>query len=338
MTTHHHHRHHHRRKIWLNVLTILLGIILIAALTFLFFRGLNAKQAKAEIKEYPIVASKTNSVPLPRSVDFCGEQISLERWDLRERFDREMNACTYLHSTTLLYLKRANRFFPVIEPILKANGIPDDFKYLCVIESNLDTRALSPAKAAGLWQFLESTGKSYGLEITNQIDERYHIEKATEAACKYFKDAYKRYGNWVNVAASYNAGMGRISNSMQSQLVESALDLLLVSETSRYVFRIIAMKEIFSFPRKYGFVMKSEDFYPPIPVHYVQVDYSIADLAAFASDQGINYFQLKEFNPWLRETSLTVKPGSRYTIALPKGSDLNYNPEKTVVHDKNWIK
>lgn len=285
----------------------------------------------------PSVLSLTASVPTPESVLFCGEKISLKRLDMRERFDREINSFTYFHSTTLLYFKRANRFFPVIEPILRANGIPDDLKYLCVIESNLDTRALSPAKAAGLWQFMEATGKGYGLEITAEVDERYHVEKATEAACRYFKEAYKLYGDWVNVAASYNAGMGRISGNRKSQFVESAFDMLLVSETSRYVFRIMAIKEIFSQPRKYGFILKREDFYPEVPVDYVEVQSDIADLALFAKEKGLNYMILKDYNVWLRATKLKVPLGKSYRIAIPRKEDLFYDAGKVKVHDPAWI-
>jgi len=281
--------------------------------------------------------AQTNSVPIPDQVDFCGDTIVLDRIDLRERFDREMNTFTYLHGTTLLYLKRANRFFPIIEPILKKNDIPDDFKYLCVIESNLDIRALSSANAAGLWQFLASTGKEFGLEINTEVDERYHIEKATEAACRYFKTAYTRYGSWVDVAASYNAGMGRISSSLSSQQVNSTLDLLLVSETSRYMFRIMAMKQLFENPYLYGFVLKAEDFYPQVPVQRITVDKTIDNLAAFSLEYDLNYMLLKEFNPWLRDTKLTVKPGKTYEIAIPKKEDLYYDKNRIKVHDARWL-
>jgi hypothetical protein len=277
------------------------------------------------------------SVPIPDKVEFCGETISLDRLDMRERFDREINTFTYLHSTTMLYFKRANRFFPVIEPILKRMGIPDDFKYLCVIESNLDIRALSPANAAGLWQFMAATGKAYNLEISTEVDERYHVEKATEAACRYLKDAYSKFGNWVNVAASYNAGMGRISSSMNSQLVDSAFDLYLVSETSRYVFRIMAIKQIFSDPASYGFVLKKENLYPAVPERKTGVDRSISDLAAFAKDHELNFMQLKEFNPWLRDTKLTVKPGKSYQLTVPTPKELYYDVNKIEVHDKAWV-
>ena len=281
--------------------------------------------------------SQTNSVPLPDQVEFCGETIALDRIDIRERFDRELNTFTYLHATTMMYFKRANRYFPIIEPILAKNGIPDDFKYLCLIESNLDIRALSPANAAGLWQLLESTGKSYGLEITSEVDERYHIEKATDAACRYFKDAYAKYGNWVNVAASYNSGMGRMSSTLNTQQVNSALDLLLVSETSRYVFRILAIKQIFEDPYLYGFVFKKDDFYPSVSVQRVTVEQTIDNLADFSQEYGLNYMLLKEFNPWLRDNKLTVPPGKSYDIAIPKKEDLYYKRNSVKIHDERWL-
>jgi hypothetical protein len=277
------------------------------------------------------------SAAIPSYVIFCNENIFLSRLDLRERFDREINALIYLHSSTLLSIKRANRYFPIIEPILKANDIPDDFKYLCVIESGLDTRALSTAKAAGLWQFMESTAKEYGLEIREEIDERYHIEKSTEAACKYFKDAYYRYGNWINVAASYNGGQGRISAELQKQYMESALDLLLISETSRYIFRILAMKEIFSDPQKYGFIIKRENLYPTVNVNYVEIRSGISDLAAFAKDQGISYMLLKDYNVWLRDTKLSLKNGQTYRLAIPRQEDLYFNKNRVKIHNKAWI-
>ena len=281
--------------------------------------------------------SQTNSVPLPDQVDFCGETIALDRLDLRERFDREINTFTYLHATTMMYLKRANRFFPMIEPILRKNGIPDDFKYLCVIESNLDIRALSKANAAGFWQLLESTGKEYGLEINSEVDERYHIEKATDVACRYLRNAYSRYGSWVDAAASYNAGMGRINSALNSQQVNSALDLHLVSETSRYVFRILAIKQLFENPYLYGFVLKKEDLYPAVPVQRITVTQTISDLAFFSQEYDLNYMLLKEFNPWLRDSKLTIRPGKSYEIAIPKKEDLYFDKNSIKVHDERWV-
>jgi hypothetical protein len=277
------------------------------------------------------------SVPIPDQVDFCGETIALNRIDLRERFDREMNVFTYLHSTTMLYLKRANRFFPIIEPLLQKNNIPDDFKYLCLIESNLDIRALSPASAAGFWQLLESTGKELGLEINSEVDERYHIEKATDTACRYLKSAYAKYGNWVNAAISYNAGMGKINTSLNNQRVNSALDLLLVPETSRYMFRILAIKQLFENPYLYGFVIKQEDLYPQVSIQRVTITQTIDDLAAFSQEYGLNYMLLKEFNPWLRDNKLTVRTGKSYEIAIPEKEDLYFDTNTIIIHNKQWL-
>jgi len=321
-------------------------IILFLSAGFLLMLGLfllsNKEAATMENKIHSLeqklyTLAQTCSVPVPEQVEFCGEKIALDRFDLRERFDREINTFTYLHATTLLYLKRANRYFPIIEPLLKENGIPDDFKYLCLIESNLDIRALSPASAAGLWQMLESTGKDYGLEITSEVDERYHIEKATAAACSYFKDAYAKYGNWMDVAISYNAGMNKISSSLSTQQVNSALDLLLVSESSRYLFRILAIKQLFENPHQYGFILKKEDFYPQIPVQKITVSQTIDDIATFAQNYGLNYMLLKEFNPWLRDNKLTVKGGKTYEIAIPKKEDLYFNKNAIKVHDERWV-
>jgi len=314
------------------------GFFLMVSLFLLSTKELAVENEVDTPEQESYVLSKINSVPLPERVDFCGETIVLDRFDLRERFDREINSFSYLHSTTLLYLKRANRYFPVIEPILKKNNIPDDFKYLCVIESNLDIRALSTVSAAGFWQFLAPTGKEYGLEISSEVDERYHIEKATNAACRYLRDAYSRFGSWVNVAASYNAGMSRINTSLSNQQVSSALDLQLVSETSRYVFRIIAIKQIFENPHLYGFVLRGEDFYPPIAVQQISVERTIDDLAAFSKQYELNYMLIKEFNPWLRDTKLTVRPGKIYEIAIPKKEDLYFNKDAIKVHDKRWLR
>lgn len=252
---------------------------------------------------------------VPTQVTFDGETIDLRRYDRRERMDREMMAFTYMHSTTMLLVKRANRYFPIIEPILKANGIPDDFKYLMVIESNLNNIARSPAGAAGLWQFMPATGREFGLEVNDNVDERYHIEKATVAACKYFKQAYAKYGDWMAVSAAYNAGQGRISSQLEKQLASHAMDLWLVEETSRYMFRLLAAKEIFNNPQRYGFLLKREHLYPPIPYKEVTVNTSIDDLNDYAKSQGITYAQLRDANPWLRDTSLKTRP-ERHTFSI----------------------
>lgn len=277
------------------------------------------------------------SPEIPARADFAGEMIDLTRYDLRERMDREQLAFTYMHTTTLLMIKRANRYFPVIEPILKANEIPDDFKYLMVIESSLNTLARSPAGAAGLWQFMPATGQEFGLEINKNVDERYHIEKSTKAACKYLKTAYTKYGNWLTVAASYNAGQGRISSELKNQLVDRSIDLWLVEETSRYMFRILAAKRVFQSPVQFGFLLKSAHLYPQIPCTEALVSGSIDDLPQFAKDKGVSYAQLKEANPWLREAFLTNKSGKNYLLNIPTQKGMNYDPQQTVAHDKRWV-
>ena len=307
------------------------------ALVVIAIVGVSSKDEGENPKsKQTLVLSQTCSVGVLSSVSFCGEDILLDRYDKRERFDREINAFTYLHSSTMLLIKRANRFFPIIEPILKENNIPDDFKYLAVIESSLDVRAYSPAKAAGLWQFMEVTGKEYGLVINSQIDERYHVEKSTRAACKYLQNAYKEFGNWTDVAASYNAGMSRIKTELNRQKVNSFFDLLLVEETSRYVFRLLAVKEVFSRPSYYGFILKQEDLYTPIRTKSVKISADVSDLAEFAQNQGTNYYQLKNFNVWLRDRSLKTA-GKTYEVQIPLEEDMYIKPQDVIVHDKNWI-
>jgi len=284
-----------------------------------------------------IVQAVTINPDIPASVILCGEKIDMTRYNMHEGLDRELTSFTYFHSTTLLLLKRANRYFPIIEPILKSNGIPDDFKYLAVIESQLDPQAASPARAVGMWQLLEGTAKDEGLVVVATIDERRHVKKSTEAACGYLKKAYAKYGSWADVAASYNAGMGRISGELQKQNSESAFDLWLVEETSRYVFRMMAIKMIFEDPSQYGFVLQAKDLYKPIRMNPVKVTADIADLASFAQDNGITYADLKRFNTWLRDRKL-VTGGRTYYIDVPEKEDLFYNTPNTVVHDPRWIK
>ena len=276
---------------------------------------------------------------VPEQAIFDGDTIDLRRYDRRERMDREMMSFTYMHSTTMLMLKRANRYFPIIEPLLKANGIPDDFKYLMVIESSLNPIARSPAGAAGLWQFMPATAREFGLEINDNVDERYHIEKATAAACRYFKQAYAKYGDWMAVSAAYNAGQGRISSQLDKQLADHAMDLWLVEETSRYMFRLLAVKEVFGNPQRFGFLLKREHLYPVIPYKEVTVNTEISDLSDFAQKQGITYAQLRDANPWLRGSSLKNKMqvGKKYVIHIPTQEGMNYDPKKTVPYERKWV-
>lgn len=277
------------------------------------------------------------SPAVPGQVRFAGKEIDLTRYDRRERMDRELTSMTYLHSNTMLMIKRANRYFPAIEPILMMNGIPDDFKYLMTIESDLNILARSPAGAAGLWQIMDSTGQEIGLEVNRNIDERYHVIKSTEAACRYLRKAYAKYGDWMTVAASYNAGQGRISTELDKQSADNAMDLWLNQETSRYMFRILAVKEILNDPQRFGFLLKKESLYPPIPYKEVKVNTGIADLSEFARQQGISYAQLKDANPWLKDRSLENKSGKEYILNIPTREGMNYNPHKTVAHNKKWV-
>lgn len=254
---------------------------------------------------------------VPEKMTLWGKTQDLRRDDFHERLDRELTAMTYTHGNTLLSLKRSNRYRPEILPILKKYGIPEDMFYLAVIESYLDYRAYSPAKAAGIWQFIPSTGRQYGLEINEFVDERYNLAKATVAACKYFKEAYAKYNDWNTVAASYNAGMARISSELESQQQNSALDLYLVSETSRYPFRIMAMKLIMEDPHKYGFYLTPEQLYKPREYKEVTVDTAVSDWVAWAKRHGISYAQLREANPWIRAKSMPNKTGKKYTVRIP---------------------
>ncbi len=253
---------------------------------------------------------------VPDSIDFAGERTPLKITDVKERFERELIVNANLDATTLLIIKRANRAFPIIEPILKKNGVPDDFKYLAVIESGL-VNAVSPAGARGVWQFMPETAKEKGMEVNDVVDERYHLQKSTEAACKYLLDAKARFGNWTLAAASYNGGMNGVNKQIEMQKVTNYYDLLLTEETSRYVFRILALKEIMKNPDKYGFNLLPVELYQNLPSKIISVDSTITDLAGFAQSQGINYKILKIHNPWLRDKKLLNPNRKRYEIEIP---------------------
>lgn len=252
----------------------------------------------------------------PTAIDFAGEKAPLQIADVRERLDRELLVNANLHSSTILIMKRANRAFPIIEPILKQYGVPDDFKYLAVIESAL-TNAVSPSGAKGVWQFMPDTAKEKGMEVNEGVDERYHLQKATEAACKYLVAAKQKFGNWTLAAASYNGGMNGVNTKIVEQQVTDYYDLLLTDETSRYVFRILALKEIMKHPDLYGFEVDKNEMYDNIPTKTIEVDSSITDLAVFAKKQGINYKILKIHNPWLRDKKLSNPTKKKYVIEIP---------------------
>lgn len=284
------------------------------------------------------VPYNVTSPSVPASIEFAGEIIDLTRCDLRERMDREILTFTYSHINTQLMLKRANRIFPIIEPILKKQGLPDDFKYLMIIESNGDIYARSSVGAAGLWQFMPATGKQYGLEVNNAIDERYNIEKSTRAACRYLKNSYNTFGDWLTVAASHNAGEAGISKRLAAQKEKKAINTCLLPETSRYIFRILTAKLIFSDPARYGFLLKSCDLYPPMAMaDTIEVNDAVINFTDIAKSNGINFMQLRDANPWIRSTSAKNNARKSYTILIPSKQSLNYNPESTKAHNSAWV-
>lgn len=254
--------------------------------------------------------------PLPEKMDFAGENVPLDRWDIREQFDREVLFNYYWQNNIIYLLKLSGRYFPMIESRLKAAGIPEDFKYLCIAESNM-SNATSRVGAVGFWQFMKGTAPGYNIEVSETVDERYHAEKSTDAACAYLRDAYKKFGSWTAAAASYNCGMGGYSSHSSFQGTTNYYELQLPEETQRYIFRILAFKYILSNAQELGFATDSTTIYKPIATRAIEVNKSISNLAAFAKENGSSYRQLKYHNPWLQERTLQVKPGKTYTILLP---------------------
>lgn len=258
-----------------------------------------------------------NGVDIPDRVTFAGEALPLELFDVRESLDRELLSNTYFHSQTIRLIKLANRYFPQIEPVLRKNLVPDDFKYLAVAESGL-SQAVSPARAVGFWQLLKGTATQYGLEVGQEVDERYHIVKSTEVACKYLIESYRKYGNWTMTAASYNAGRKGVDRQIERQKTDNYYDLLLNEETARYLYRVVAFKLIFEDPSAYGFNLDKKELYPEIPVYTIEIDSAVANFADFAHDRGTNYKILKYLNPWLRDDKLTNPGRKTYEILIPE--------------------
>ena len=273
----------------------------------------------------------------PQSINFCGDKVDFDRIDMAERLDRELTGTIYGQTMSSLIIKRANRYFPRLIEILKQNRMPEDLIYLAVAESSLDINALSPAKAAGIWQFMASTGKQYGLEVNDDVDERYDPEKETVAACQYLRNAYSKYGNWATVCASYNAGTARISNELASQQVNTSFDLRLVSETSRYVFRIIALKIFLENPKRFGYRLRSNQLYQPIEYDEVRVNTPVANWTTWAREHGITYAQLRDANPWIRSNKLPNASGKVYRVKVPKRDSLYRSTAGNSVYNSNWV-
>jgi membrane-bound lytic murein transglycosylase D len=296
------------REIMKNGLKYILGITSVLAILII------VSSSKTNITE-----NKSNAislVPLPDKIEFAGEQVPVNYFDVKEGLERELLVNTYWHSQTLLLIKRSKRYFGLIEPILKKNNIPDDFKYLALAESGF-ANVTSPAGAVGFWQFISSTGKQYGLEINNEIDERYNLEKSTIAACRLLTDSYIAYGNWTMTAASYNCGRTGLNKQVHRQYSKNYYDLLLNDETARYIYRIVALKLIISDPAKYGFNLSDNELYQPIPSKEITISGPIKDLALFAFQKGTNYKILKMLNPWLRDSCLTNINKKTYTLKIP---------------------
>lgn len=296
------------------IIAIVLSAAAIAGEIFIFAtqkEDSDEVQQRAIMHDYRIYAP-----PLPDTLSFAGEQVPMETYYVREALDKELITTMYRQSNTLLCLKRANRFFPVIEPILKECGVPDDFKYLCVIESSL-TNATSPAKAQGFWQFVPATGKSYGLFANDEVDMRNDLEASTRAACLYLKKMHAQFGSWSATAAAYNCGENGLARRFEAQRVEKYYDLRLNTETSRYVYRILAMKLVMENPRQYGFHVRRCDLYPPIPTRTATLAGQKVDLYQFARDNGTTYKMLRELNPWLLTDNLANRENRTYTVKLP---------------------
>jgi membrane-bound lytic murein transglycosylase D len=256
------------------------------------------------------------SLAMPEKLDFAGEEVPMNYFDVRESLDRELHVNTYWQSQTIFLIKRANRYFPEIEKILKEEGVPLDFKYLAVAESGL-TNSISPLNAVGFWQFMKKTGKEYGLIINDDVDERYNLEASTRAACKFLKESYAKFGNWTLAAASYNMGRPALSRTLDIERENNYYNLYMNDETARYIFRILAIKVIIEAPETYGFHINKYDLYPPLKYSLLKVDSSIPDLAIFAKKNNTNYKMLKIFNPWLRDSALTIKNKTFYTLKIP---------------------
>jgi membrane-bound lytic murein transglycosylase D len=296
-------------------LVYIILFIIIAGLVLVIqsFTGSNDDSARNN----PDAFYGVKAVKIPENLEFAGERVPVENFDVRERLDMELLINTYWHSQTFLNIKKANRYFPVIEKILKENGIPDDFKYLAIAESGL-SNAVSPRHAVGFWQLLEETARDYGLEVSKEVDERYHLEKSTEAASRFFKESFERYNNWTLAAASFNAGVRGIDRQIERQKQVNYYDLLLYEETARYIFRVLALKLVLTDPAEYGFHFEQSDLYPEIPYFTVEVDSAIKDMAEFAELHSTNYKILKYLNPWLRENYLSNKNRKVYLIKIPQ--------------------
>jgi len=304
-----------RTKIILIFLSgLVTGMVIIAGIAF---RKIDSTVTAIEVTKEGRPQYKWYAPELPASLSFCGEPVPLERWEVRERLQRELIVNAYQHGSELYILKLAGRYFPIIEERLKANDVPDDMKFVCVAESSLQQNAISGVGAASFWQFMKDTGPHYGLEVNDEVDQRFNVEKATDAACKYFKEAYAKFGSWTAAAASYNCGQTGYANQVDFQQSSNYYELIFPDETNRYVFRILALKYILSNAKTFGFMNELSEDFKPLKARKIEVDHTIDNLNDFARANNTTYKMLKIYNPWLRAHKLTVKQGKTYEIALP---------------------
>lgn len=303
-------------KVW-SWLASSVGVVLIVVLFLINSTGFGGTNNPEPIVPEEKESYAVFSVDIPAELTFAGEKVPLEYFDVRESLDRELLSNMYFHSQTIRLIKLSYRYFPQIESVLKEHGIPDDFKYLAIAESGLEN-VVSPAGAVGFWQIRKGTGTDYGLEINSEVDERYHLEKSTEVACRYLNESFEKYENWTMSAASYNAGRRGVDRQIERQKQEDYYNLLLNEETARYLFRIIAIKLIVENPSEYGFQLSLEDMYQPVPYTTVVVDSTLANLADFAIEHNTNYKLLKFLNPWLRDNVLTNSKRKSYEIRIPE--------------------
>jgi hypothetical protein len=310
-----------------NKFSYLLALLGIISLLFLIFNfdSPNSVVSNNTNLQFPH-DYKVISPYIPEVLDFCGEEVPLKSIDIKERVEREFIVQTYYHSASVLYLKRISRWFPIIKKILKEKGIPEDFKYLALAESGLEN-IVSPAGATGFWQFMKGAGKKHGLIINGEVDERYNVEKSTYAACDYLLESYEKFGSWTLAAASYNRGPSGIAKQLERQKSTNYYNLVLNSETSRYIPRIIALKYVMENPKRYGFDIKENQLYEPYKTYKVKLDTPVTHLADYAKQHGINYKILKIFNPWLRDNYLTNKKGKRYFVTLPRKDSFYVIPD-----------
>ncbi|MDP4291720.1 MAG: lytic transglycosylase domain-containing protein [Bacteroidota bacterium] len=301
----------------------LIGIILLAITMAFCINAMFPLQNDEQNERDFHNAYKIYNVPLPVKLDFAGEEVPMEYGFVHENLEREITVNTYWASATLLIMKRANRYLPLMEPVFKKYGVPEDMAYIAMIESQL-ANVISNAAAVGFWQFTRDAAVENGLEVSTEVDERYNVINATEAACKVMKASRDRLGSWTLAAAAYNAGRTRIITAVTDQNQHNFYHLYLNDETSRYIYRILALKIIMQNPQRYGFNLRNKDLYAPIPTEQIKVNNTIPDLNAFAIRNGVSYKTLKDFNPWLRQPKLTNKDKNSYTILLPKPGFLLY--------------